>query len=156
MKLEKLRDESLVRKIADFEYEKGCIADILENVDEARVQFEVCAFPAVLRDPHSSCCSWPSVSDRSRFCMRSKNNSGFGIHHSPSDFELIHHRNRSSKILNLPKSPITSTTWKARRPYSSVARSAHLALAFVYWTTLSNGSRTLRLKARRYIGSSAT
>ena len=47
-KLEKLREESLVRKIADFEYEKGCIAEIIENIDEARVQFEVCVRTVLL------------------------------------------------------------------------------------------------------------
>jgi len=41
-KLYKLKDESMVRKVADWEYEKGRIADVLENIEEARVQFEVC------------------------------------------------------------------------------------------------------------------
>ena len=40
-KLGKLRDESIIRKVADFEHEKACIAEVLENIDEARIQFEV-------------------------------------------------------------------------------------------------------------------
>ena len=41
--LEKLGDEWLGRKVADYEAEKGRIAEIFERINEARVQFEVCA-----------------------------------------------------------------------------------------------------------------
>ena len=36
-KLEQLREESVVRKIADYEDEKTRIAQIFENVNEARI-----------------------------------------------------------------------------------------------------------------------
>ena len=42
-KLIRLSEESLVRKVADYEAEKGRIMEIFERVNEARVQFEVCA-----------------------------------------------------------------------------------------------------------------
>ena len=38
-----LSEEWLVRKVADHEQEKGRIAEIFERINEARVQFEVCA-----------------------------------------------------------------------------------------------------------------
>ena len=40
-KLYQLRDESIVRKVVDFEDEKSRIARIIENVDEARILFQV-------------------------------------------------------------------------------------------------------------------
>lgn len=59
-KLNKLRDESIFRKVADFEYEKGCIAEVLEKIDEARIQFEVCESTQQRgRHPHVCCGSWP-------------------------------------------------------------------------------------------------
>ena len=71
-KLYKLRDESIVRKIADWEYEKGCIGDVLENIDEARVQFEVCQVIIVRRHWVSIalCNSFALGSGRSKLCMR--------------------------------------------------------------------------------------
>ena len=39
----RLSQEWLVRKVADHEDEKGRITEIFERVNEARVQFEVCA-----------------------------------------------------------------------------------------------------------------
>jgi hypothetical protein len=41
--LEKLSNGWLARKIADHEAEKGRIMEIFEHINEARVQFEVCA-----------------------------------------------------------------------------------------------------------------
>ena len=41
--LEKLGDKWLGRKVADHEAEKGRIMEIFERINEARVQFEVCA-----------------------------------------------------------------------------------------------------------------
>ena len=48
-KLEQLKEESIFRKTADYEYEQGCIAEILEDVNEARIQFQVFARPIVSR-----------------------------------------------------------------------------------------------------------
>ena len=48
-KLEQLRGESIVKRVADFEYEKATIADILEHIDEARIQFEVHILTIILR-----------------------------------------------------------------------------------------------------------
>jgi len=42
VELDKLKHGSMGKKIADFEHEKGCIAKIVERVEDARVQFEVC------------------------------------------------------------------------------------------------------------------
>ena len=42
-KLIQLSEEWLIRKVADHEYEKARIAEIFERINEARVQFEVCA-----------------------------------------------------------------------------------------------------------------
>ena len=39
----RLSEEWLVRKVADYEEEKGRIAEIFERINDARVQFEVCA-----------------------------------------------------------------------------------------------------------------
>ena len=41
--LEKLSNGWLARKVADHEAEKGRITEIFERINEARVQFEVCA-----------------------------------------------------------------------------------------------------------------
>ena len=40
-KLSSLKHESKIRQVVDFEHEKGRIAEIIENVEQARIQFVV-------------------------------------------------------------------------------------------------------------------
>ena len=40
----KLKNLGQVQSVTGYEYEKACVADVLENVDEARIQFEVCLY----------------------------------------------------------------------------------------------------------------
>jgi hypothetical protein len=42
-KLSRLSEGRMIRKVADYEDEKTRITEIFERVNEARVQFEVCA-----------------------------------------------------------------------------------------------------------------
>ena len=66
--LEKLRG---VSSISDYEYEKRCILEVLESVEEARVQFEVGASTHVrFSSSEIRHKSWLSASERSSPCMR--------------------------------------------------------------------------------------
>jgi hypothetical protein len=49
--LEELGNGWLARKIADHEAEKGRIMEIFERINEARVQFEVCAVSSFISRP---------------------------------------------------------------------------------------------------------
>ena len=40
-KLSQIKHESKVRRVVDFEHEKGRIAEIIENVEQARIRFVV-------------------------------------------------------------------------------------------------------------------
>jgi len=76
--LEKVREGSVAGIISDYEQQKALIVEILESVDEARVQFEVCASALASQYHHKTpFASWPSVSGHSKPCMRLKRLSGF-------------------------------------------------------------------------------
>ncbi|KAG6829538.1 hypothetical protein H0H93_014441, partial [Arthromyces matolae] len=52
-KLDELRKESIIRKYADFENDRSRIAEIFENINEARVQFQIETDLRVSQDVHS-------------------------------------------------------------------------------------------------------
>ena len=48
-KLSSLKRESKIRQVVDFEHEKGRIAEIIENIEQARIQFVVSVGSGVRR-----------------------------------------------------------------------------------------------------------
>ena len=72
-KLGKLKDESKIRKALDFEYEQKCITVILENINEARIQFQVRNLVGFLWHRLSVLRrSFPLVLEPSKLCIMSR------------------------------------------------------------------------------------
>ena len=75
--LEKLRKKSDSTDVTDYELEKLYLAEAIENVNEARVQFEVSVlFVPVFVMPRRTPRSWPSVSGPLRLYTISRRKPG--------------------------------------------------------------------------------
>ena len=146
VKLRRLSEEWMVRKVADYEDEKTRIAEIFERVNEARVQFEVLATTTTFSQPvspqYSPLFSLPSVSESSRVCIQLRKASGFVRPPLQILFQThLLNRDTSLTVSRLHILPTTSTISRAKKNCCCVVWSVHSELVSVYWMASLHGPR---------------